>query len=260
MIENRVKRILREGGMALGTYAGNFTGSTMVELIGQTGFNAVFIDMEHCPFDLREVQVMVLAAERVGITPLVRTPGFDPGLILRLLDLGVQGVQLPNVEDAAAAVRAVRYAPLGDRSIASNIRASGYGEIPFRQHVDQSNREVLLAVMVEDLRSLDRIEEIAATPGVDLVTAGPSDLGQALGVGGEPDHPKLVAALERVAEVCRRPGNARLSLSVGHAMFPRTARELKEMGAGYANCAPAPEIRLYHSLSQQMAELRREIG
>ena len=108
MIENRVKRILRRGGTAIAAFAGCFGGVEMVEIIGHAGFDGVFIDMEHMPFDLREVQRMVMAAERVGITPLVRTPGFDPALILRLLDCGAQGIHVPHVTSAEMARAAVQ--------------------------------------------------------------------------------------------------------------------------------------------------------
>ena len=92
MHENRVKRILREGGLALGTHVGGIPDPQIVEIIGIAGFDAAFIDMEHTSFDLHDVQAMVVAAERVGITSIVRTPGFDPAFILRLLDMGVQGI------------------------------------------------------------------------------------------------------------------------------------------------------------------------
>jgi 2-keto-3-deoxy-L-rhamnonate aldolase RhmA len=94
--ENRVKRILREGGLALGTHVGGIADPQIVELIGLAGFDAAFIDMEHTSCDLHDVQLAVMAAERVGITPIVRTPGFDPAFILRLLDMGVQGIQVPH--------------------------------------------------------------------------------------------------------------------------------------------------------------------
>src|SRR5262247_731538 len=77
MQTNRVKKILKEGGLALGTYTGGIADPQIVEIIGHAGFDAAFIDMEHTSFDLRDVQLMVMAAERVGITPIVRTPGFD---------------------------------------------------------------------------------------------------------------------------------------------------------------------------------------
>ena len=103
MKENRVKRILREGGLALGTHVGGIADPQIVELIGLAGFDAAFIDMEHTSFDLHDVQLAVMAAERVEVTPIVRTPGFDPAFILRLLDMGVQGIQVPHVGDAATA-------------------------------------------------------------------------------------------------------------------------------------------------------------
>ena len=108
MQANRVKKILKEGGLALGTYTGGIADPQIVEIIGHAGFDAAFIDMEHTSFDLRDVQLMVMAAERVGITPIVRTPGFDPAFILRLLDMGVQGIQIPHIGDARAAREAVR--------------------------------------------------------------------------------------------------------------------------------------------------------
>ena len=90
MQTNRVKKIIREGGLALGTYVGGIADPQIVEIIGHAGFDAAFIDMEHTSFDLRDVQLMVMAAERVGISPIVRPPGFDPAFLLRLLDMGVQ--------------------------------------------------------------------------------------------------------------------------------------------------------------------------
>ena len=78
MLENRVMRIVREGGIALATFGGCFRGSEVVELIGHAGYDGVFIDMEHVGHDLRDVQGMVLAAERFGITPMVRRRGATP--------------------------------------------------------------------------------------------------------------------------------------------------------------------------------------
>ena len=135
--------------------------------------------MEHTSFDLPTVQLMVMAAERVGITSLVRTPGFDPAFILRLLDMGVQGIQVPHVSDpqtAREAVKAVRYPPEGDRGMAAGSRAADFGKIPLLDHMAKSNREILLACMIEDMEAVERIDEIAAVAGVDLLAVGPSDL------------------------------------------------------------------------------------
>lgn len=263
MQENRVKRIMREGGLAIGTYVGVFADPQIVEIIGHAGFDAAFIDLEHCAMDLGDVKAMVIAAERVGITSLVRTPGFDPAFILRLLDLGVQGVQIPHISNAAAAreaVEAVRYAPLGDRGMSGSSRAAQYGKIPMRQHMEESNREISLAVMIEDLPALDEIEAIAAVPGIDLIAVGPSDLSQALGVAAESDHPKLVAAIEKVRQALAKGAGAKLALPMNHSSCPRNAVQLREMGVGYSNCAPGSEVRLMRSMSEQVAGIRQALA
>jgi 4-hydroxy-2-oxoheptanedioate aldolase len=220
MQPNRVKNIMNEGGLALATHMGGLAEPQIVEIIGLAGFDGVFIDLEHSTFDLHDVQAMVVAAELVGITPIVRTPGFDPAFILRLLDCGVQGILVPHVDSAEVAreaVQAVRYPPLGDRGMAAGSRAAGYGTIPVREHMDQSNREILLACIIEDVAGIERIEEIAAVDGLDLIAVGPSDL----------------------------------SLPLNHIAYPRDAGELKALGVSYSNCAPSPESRLLRSWQEQ---------
>src|SRR5260370_37125428 len=103
MQENRVKRIMNEGGLALGTHTGGIADPQVVEIIGLAGFDAAFIDMEHTSFDLPTVQLMVMAAERGGITSIVRTPGFHPAFILRLIHIGAQEIQVPHVSAPPAA-------------------------------------------------------------------------------------------------------------------------------------------------------------
>jgi 2-keto-3-deoxy-L-rhamnonate aldolase RhmA len=195
----------------------------------------------------------------VGITPIVRTPGFDPAFVLRLLDMGVQGIQLPHISDARAAreaVKAVRYAPLGDRGMAGASRASDYGKISLKEHMERSNQEITLAVMIEDLPAVKDIDAIASIEGIDIVAIGPSDMSRALGVSGTPDHPKLVEVVQRVAEAVRKGGVARLALPMNHPALPRNAAQLRELGVGYCNCAPAPEVRMLKSMQLQVAEAR----
>jgi 4-hydroxy-2-oxoheptanedioate aldolase len=263
MRENRVKRVMRDGGLAMGAYVGGIPDPQIVELIGLAGFDAAFIDMEHTSFDLRDVQLLVMAAERVGITPIVRTPGFSPSFILRLLDMGVQGIQVPHVdspETAREAVKAVRYPPLGDRGMAAGSRAAEYGNVALAEHMAQSNREISLTVMIEDLAAVEQIDAIAATEGVDIVAVGPSDMSRALGLSGQPDHPRLAAVIDRVREAVKKGGVARLALPLSHPAFPRNAAQLRDLGVGYCNCSPGPEARLLASFRDQIAEARRQLG
>jgi len=204
MKENRVKRILREGGLALGTHVGGIADPQIVELIGLAGFDAAFIDLgRHTSFDLHDVQLAVMAAERVGITPIVRTPGFDPAFILRLLDMGCRASKCPmSAPNRPRRGQAVRYPPLGDRGMAAGSRAAEYGKIPLVEHMAQSNREILLACMIRGHGS-GRADRRNRRGGRRRPAGGrPSDLSRSLGVSGQPDHPRLVAAIDR----CPRGG------------------------------------------------------
>lgn len=249
-----------EGGLALLTHVGGLADPQVVEIIGLAGFDGAFIDMEHSSFGLRDVQAMVVAAERVSITPFVRPPGFDPAFLLRLLDIGVQGLLIPHMDSAdmaRAAVKAVRYPPLGDRGMAAAGRAARYGAVPLLEHMQTSNREIVLGGLIEDVAALERIGEIVAVDGLDLVGIGPQDLSRSLGVSGTPDHPDLVAAIETVREAVQATdGRVRLAIPLNHAAFPRTATQLQEMGVSYSNCSPTPEVRLLRSWREQLAEAR----
>ncbi len=262
MMENRVKRILREGGLALGGHIGSMGGIPMVEILGHAGFDAVFIDMEHTAYDLRDIQVMIVTAERIGITPIVRTPGFDPALILRILDMGAQGIQVPHIGGAAearAAVQAVRYPPLGERGMMGSSRVADYGRLPILQLMEKSNREITLTVMVEDLKALEEIDAIASTPGVDIVAIGPSDMARALGTSGRPDDPKMAETVNRVAGIIKKSGNSRMAFPANHPAYPLSIAQLKALGVGYCNCPPAPESILLRAMTQQVADLRRQM-
>jgi 2-keto-3-deoxy-L-rhamnonate aldolase RhmA len=144
-----VKRVIRESGLALVSHIG-FADPAIVEIIALAGFDGVFIDMEHTGFDLQLVGEMIRIADLTGITSIVRVPDNHPKLILRVLDMGAQGIQVPHIEGLAGArwaVAAVRYPPLGARGAAGSTRAAGGGAMPWQEHVRTSNEELLLIVM-----------------------------------------------------------------------------------------------------------------
>ena len=117
MRENRVKRVMRDGGLAIVSHVG-FSDPAVVEIIALAGFDGAFIDMEHSGFDLQLVGEMIRVADLTGITSVVRVPDNDAKLILRVLDMGAQGIQVPHVAGVAGAkqaVNAVRYPPVGER-------------------------------------------------------------------------------------------------------------------------------------------------
>ena len=172
----------------------------LVEMAGGLGFDWVLIDCEHGTISLETVELMIMAAEACGITPIVRPRSRDAQAILEVMDRGAAGVQVPHVNsarDARAAVEAVKFHPIGKRSLAAGTRASGYG---FRgsagAFVGDANRETLVCVQIEDEAALPNVEEILKVEGVDVFFIGPSDLSQSMGYPGNPKAEPVANAIE----------------------------------------------------------------
>ena len=261
MRENRVKKVMSQGKLALGTYV-TFADPQVVEIIGLAGFDAAFIDMEHTTFDLNLITEMIRAADLVGVTSIVRVPDNDEKLILRLLDAGAEGIIIPHVdglEGAKRAVEAVRYAPLGHRGGAAGTRAARFGSIGWDDHIQQSNQQVLLSVMTEDERGINDIEQIAALEGIDLVSIGPTDFSEYMGIR-DPGSQVLRDEIKKLADKIKGIGKAKMQIPMNHAALPLGPRELLDLGVGYTHVAPPPTTVLMRSLRDRLQSIRQEIG
>lgn len=260
MRRNKIKEKWNQGKLAVGTYV-NLADPAVCEIIGLAGFDAAFIDMEHTGFNLETVQQMLRACDLVGISSLVRVPDNNPKTILRILDMGAQGVQVPHIEgkeDALNMVKAVRYAPLGERGMGGPTRAARYGALSSSEHLETSNSEILLSLMVEDRKAIDELEEIASIEGVDLVTIGPTDLAQSLGIP-EVEYPRLMDTIGYISKTLKKVGKAKLALPLNLPAFPLNVTQLKELGVAYANCGPADVGRLMNSYQQQIGEILAQL-
>lgn len=259
MKENRVKRIMRDGGLAIVSHVG-FADPAVVEIIAAAGFDGAFIDMEHSVFNMQTVGEMIRTADLCGITPIVRVPENNPKTILRLLDAGAQGIQVPHiegVEGARRAVAAVRYPPLGERGGAGSTRAAGYGSTPWNDHIQTSNQEILLIIMTEDQRGLDEIEQIAALDGVDVISLGPTDISTALGMT-DPDDPRLRQTFVDLAARINAVGKAKVYIPVNHSALRLSPQDLLNMGVNYTSVAPAPPTIVLNALRQSAARIREQ--
>lgn len=181
---------------------------SLVEMVGAAGYDFAILDAEHALVDAQTLQHMIRAAEAFGIAPLVRVPERDTGMILRVLDAGAHGVVVPHVrrpQDVEDAVAAARYAPEGMRSLGGG-RHVGYGRDELREYVTAANARTLVVPMIEDAEAVERIDEIVAVPGTDMVLEGAADLSQSLGVTWQTRHPDVLAAESKVAAACTRAG------------------------------------------------------
>lgn len=186
------------------------------------GFDFLWLEMEHAPLSLETVRNIVLATRGLPAIPLARPPVTELWTAKRLLDLGVLGVIFPftnTPELASRAAQACRYPPHG-------LRGSGASLAQFRwntteRYYDFADANVIVVAVVEDSSGLTLVDEIAATPGIDVLFIGTSDLSFSLGLRGKQDHPKLDAAVARIVAAGKKHGKI-----LGRPV--RTTAELKQ--------------------------------
>lgn len=228
---NPVKAALRAGRLVIGTFV-RTTSLPVVEVLGLAGFDFVVIDNEHSPLDIEATANLIRAAELTGMVPVVRVLENQPSLILRVMDAGAMGVQVPQVGTRAEAerlVRSVKYYPDGDRGLALSHRAARYGMASGSEFIRWTNEESLVVAYVENQAALDNLEEIVAVPGIDVLFVGPFDLSQALGVPGEITNPRIESAIDRVIRTAAAAGVATGII----AADPAAARRWIERGIRY---------------------------
>ena len=184
--------------------------SIEIAQIAQTaGFDTLYVDMEHNTLSIDTVCQICIAAQAIGITPLVRVPANTPEYICRVLDGGAMGVIVPHVRSAAEAkamVDLVKFPPLGHRSAGGALSQYKYRSFPIAETNAAMNDATTLCVMVETLAAVDNIDAIAGTPGVDLLLIGSNDLCGEMGIVGQYDHPRLEEAFAKVIAAARKHG------------------------------------------------------
>lgn len=179
----------------------------IVELIALAGFDGIILDIEHGAHGSEALGPLILAAWARGIFPLVRVRSSEPTGIAAALDAGAAGVIVPQIGSAAEAlkaVRAARFAPLGNRGANNFVRGADYsGRMEW---FTEQNDEVAMMLMVEGAGGVAELAQILDTPGMDGVFLGPMDLSHALGVPGEMAHPRVVETIEGVIAAAAEKG------------------------------------------------------
>jgi len=203
---NPVKQRLSEG---LPVIAATIT-TASVEIAAQTaalGFDFLWIEMEHSPITLETLRHMVLATRGLPALPFARVPVNEIWMAKRVLDQGVSGVMFPftsTPELALQAANACRYPPAGRRGSGANLARFTWPSTD--PYYDCADANIVVITVVEEARAIDRIDEIAATPGIDVLFIGTSDLSFSLGLRGDQDHPLVQEAVSKVAAAAKRHG------------------------------------------------------
>ncbi|HXZ01057.1 MAG TPA: aldolase/citrate lyase family protein [Stellaceae bacterium] len=199
MGENKLKERWRQGKAAVNGWLAIPSGFS-AEVMAQCGWNSVTVDLQHGVQDYLSMIACFQAMQAHPVTPLVRVPWNEPGIIGKALDGGAYGVICPMVNtraQAEALVSACKYPPLGMRSNGP-IRAGMYGAGPAYQQT--ANDEILVLAMIETREALDNLEAILDVSGIDAIYVGPSDLGFSLGLAPKLDReePEVLTIYERL--------------------------------------------------------------
>ena len=226
MYENKFKAKIGAGETAFGFYL-YFPSPELVEFMGHVGFDYALIDAEHFAFSMETIQGLARAAQLTGMTPLARMPKNDQELILGYLETGVQGVVIPHTntaEDACAAVRAVKYYPLGDRGAGSRSRAANYGLTQgATEYFEEANRQTVVIALVEEPEGFRNLPEILDVEGVDCVSLGSGDLAMSMGYPGQSDHPEVQSLIQQ-AKAQIKASNKVLGATLSSGEAARKAR------------------------------------
>jgi 2-keto-3-deoxy-L-rhamnonate aldolase RhmA len=204
---NPVKQKLLSGQPALGLTL--LTSSVEIAAhAARLGFDFLWIEMEHSPITLESLRNMVLATRGLPTIPFARVPVNEIWTAKRVLDAGVHGVIFPftsTPELAQQAVAACRYPPLGRRGSGA-VLAMTCWPCPPEEYHDSADENVLTVAIIEEARAVDRIDEIAATPGLDVLFIGTSDLSFSLGKRGDQKDATVREAIGRVVAAAKKHG------------------------------------------------------
>jgi 2-dehydro-3-deoxyglucarate aldolase len=203
---NSFRRDLRAGRPLIGCWL-SLANNITTEILGYAGFDWLLIDGEHAPNDWSTFIGQLQALKDSPSAPVVRPQWAEPVVIKRLLDIGFFNFLMPFIESAEQArsvVAATRYPPQGRRGVGTQHRSIRYGYVP--DYFARVNDDICVTVQVESREGLTNAEAIAAVDGIDALFVGPQDLAAGLGHLGQPGHPEVQEAIERILAAGRSSG------------------------------------------------------
>ena len=254
MRTNTVKRTLRDGGVALGTMVFEFSSTGIGRIVATAGAEFVVFDMEHTGWTLETIRMLLATSRAAELVPVVRVPAAQYHFLARTLDVGARGLMVPMVESGEQAqliVQSSHYPPAGRRGAAFGVAHDDYAGGDLADKMRTANDEILLIAQVETAAGVDRVDDIAAVEGIDVLWVGQYDLVNSLGIPGQFAHPRLRSAIDRVLAACVRHNKVAAvlvgSVEEGRAMLAQ----------GFRCLAYGGDIWLYQAaLRQGLSALR----
>jgi len=212
---NRAKEKLAAGEIV--TCLAGVDTPSLVDFVGHLGIDAVWFEAEHGPVSFDDVGNLSRAADLWGMTPIVRVGSTDYSTIYRTLDMGAMGIVVPHVDtvdDARAVVDATKYAPIGRRGMFRPRQSYGVDD-----YLSRANEQSMSIVLIEDIKSVQNLDEILAVDHIDVYHVAPSDLAQSMGHIGDDEHPAVQKvideSLSKIIAAGKTPGTTVTADNVG---------------------------------------------
>ncbi|HEY2932286.1 MAG TPA: aldolase/citrate lyase family protein [Acidobacteriota bacterium] len=204
---NKAKQTLKDGGVCFGTMLRLLHSPHAIPLCASAGWDFIIIDTEHGDFDSETLAGMCVAAKYEELALLARVPDKLYHQLAKPLDLGLEGLVIPRVEESAEVqhiLQSTKYHPMGARGASVSTTATLFRDHDAVSYMEWANRETLIVVQVESQRAVENVDKIVSVSGVDAVLIGPFDLSQSMGIPGQTSHPRMADAFRRVIEACKR--------------------------------------------------------
>lgn len=207
---SNIKERLKNGEAILGTMINSFNHQDIVKIFKVAGFDMFVIDNEHGAMDYEKVAVLLSLARALGIGGIVRIPEPKREVVMKYMELGADGILMPNCENAEDVKKVIeysKYAPLGNRGVSLFRPHTGFEKITSsEEYMKKQNDETLIICQIESKAGVENVDAILNTDGVDAVFIGPNDLSQGYGIMGQFDNPILVNAIDTVLKAANSHG------------------------------------------------------
>jgi len=176
-----------------------------IEILGLSKFDFVILDSEHGPNTYREMYPLILACQNNNIHPIVRVGKLDDIEIQKYLDLGLSGIQIPQVntkKDAESVKKYTKFFPNGMRGVCRYVRPADFSLKDKSEYFKEQN-ELVNIIHIEGETGINNLDEIINVENIDIVFIGPYDLSQSLGIPGEMSNPKLTDKITEIVNKCK---------------------------------------------------------
>jgi 4-hydroxy-2-oxoheptanedioate aldolase len=257
IVRNNVAANLARGEIALSMQVRLVESIEIAQIAKSCGYDSLYIDVEHSALTLRQTGQICIAASMVGVTPFVRVPSIEPEYVSRVLDAGAMGIIAPHVTSAETArkvVAAAKFPPLGHRSVSIGLPQLRFRNWPVAESRRILNERTTVVAMIEGPQALERVDEIAAVDGVDILFIGTNDLCAELGIDGQFEHELVRQAYVRTIEACRKHGkHVGIGGLAGH---PKLLAEFIKLGALYVSAGS--DLQYLIGAARERSRLIRE--